>query len=489
MKLKAKIYKTGSCLVLLFSSLLAQDGATDPAACVHSIHFNEVPMSEFVKFVSKVCNLNFVFDHKDLQFNVTLTSGKSLNEESLLRALKQMLQVRGLTTTEEDGSYLIYRAEEKASASKEKAPPTPQRIQHSSSGSDFLVYKLQYHQGSEIQDAIKKVAIDMQHQPEASQQLIAAIQTVQWIKATNSILCSGDPKTLLRLKKLISSLDIPLKQVFIEVLVIETDARNGSEFGLQWSGGAQFSNRVGFGAGDLSRSGGHVPIGGGFDFGVIGDLILHRGKCFLTLSSLVSALQSDSESTIVLNQKLITQDSKNSKIFVGDNIPFTGSVVQTIGQSQQTTSNIEYRDIGVNLSITPMLGDDDIISLDIEEEISESLNDSNGAWDRNSVNGIRTTKTNMVTHVHVPDQHFLVLSGMIRNARSQKKTGLPCLGGLPWIGAAFSKTHKQNEKRNIIVFVRPHIIRSFEDYKQLTQQEALKTPAEAILLEKESASD
>lgn len=87
------------------------------------------------------------------------------------------------------------------------------------------------------------------------------------------------------------------------------------------------------------------------------------------------------------------------------------------------------------------------------------------------VNGIRTTKTNMATHVHVPDKHFLVLSGMIRNSKAQHKAGLPCLGGLPWIGAAFSKTKKHDEKRNVIIFVRPHIIHSFEDYRKLTQHQ------------------
>ena len=89
-----------------------------------------------------------------------------------------------------------------------------------------------------------------------------------------------------------------------------------------------------------------IPLVPGFDLGVIGDMIMHKGKSYLSLGSLVSALQIDGSSTIVLNQKIITQDNKNSTIFVGDNIPFTGSVVQTIGQSQQTSANIEYRDMG-----------------------------------------------------------------------------------------------------------------------------------------------
>ena len=189
---------------------------------------------------------------------------------------------------------------------------------------------------------------------------------------------------------------------------------------------------------------------------------------FLGRAGFCSAL--DGDSTIVLNQKIITQDNKNSKIFVGDNIPFTGSVISTAGHQHQTTANIEYRDIGVNLSITPMLGEGDIITLDIAEEITETVPDHNAHLNPNqNVNGIRTTKTNMATHVHVPDKHFLVLSGMIRNAKSHHKSGLPCLGGLPYIGAAFSKTRETDEKRNVIIFVRPHIINSFDDYKKVTE--------------------
>ena len=122
--------------------------------------------------------------------------------------------------------------------------------------------------------------------------------------------------------------------------------------------------------------------------GVIGDLIFHKGRSFVSLASLVSALQADGEASIVLNQKIITQDNKNSKIFVGDNIPFTGSVVTTVGASQQSTANVEYRDIGVNLSITPRLGDDDVITLDLNEEITEA----HPADNHQPSAGIKTTR-------------------------------------------------------------------------------------------------
>ena len=468
----------------------------------HCINFNDVPIIEFIRFVSKISSENFIYDNRDLNFNISLSTGKAVSAEMVLGALIQLLNKHGLIVSQDAGYYVIHNVENEGEVgvagpqkftTKLLASNSPDLQMEDSERYEFFVYKLQYHEGPEIEEALKKVAADLRNQPDAPIRLINAIQSLQWVKATNSLLCSADAETLQKLNKLVESLDIPLRQVFIEVLVIETDVKKSMDFGLQWAAGGQFSSKMGFGVGNFAPahsqsnsfastmqginasntpSGlGQFPLIPGFDLGVIGDVIMHKGRSYFSLGSLVSALQVDGSSTIVLNQKIITQDNKNSTIFVGDNIPFTGSVVQTIGQSQQTTANIEYRDIGVSLSITPRLGEGDVITLNLNEEITESV-DNEPMTSNTNVNGIRTTKTNMATHVHVPDKHFLVLSGMIRNAKAQHKAGLPCLGGLPWIGAAFSKTKKHDEKRNVIIFVRPHIIHSFQDYQKLTEAQS-----------------
>ena len=478
-----------------------------PSNTGHCINFNDVPAIEFIRFVSKISSENFIYDSRDLNFNISLSTGKGVSEEMVVAALIQLLQKQGLTVAYDAGYYVIHKYESAGEGQEvlvknlKKSPQdllasnSPGVLAKDNESYEFFVYKLQYHEGPEIEEALKKIAADLRNQPEAPIRLINAIQSLQWVKATNSLLCSADEETLHKLNKLVESLDIPLRQVFIEVLVIETDVKKSSDFGLQWAAGGQFSGgKLGFGTGNFAPSNGfgqpgtfastmqginatnkptglaQLPLVPGFDLGVIGDVIMHKGRSYLSLGSLVSALQADGSSTIVLNQKIITQDNKNSTIFVGDNIPFTGSVVQTVGQSQQTTANIEYRDIGVSLSITPRLGEGDIITLNLNEEITESI-DNDPVNSNTTVNGIRTTKTNMATHVHVPDKHFLVLSGMIRNSKAQHKAGIPCLGSIPFIGALFSRTKKQDERRNVIIFVRPHIIHSFEDYQNLTESQ------------------
>lgn len=495
-----KFLVAGSFFCSFFLGALEKE--EQPPKQSFTVNFQDVPAAEFVRYVSRVAGVNFIFNQKELQFPVSLSTGKGVDAEHILKALIRILKVHGMTVVEDEG-YLVIRKTSEMAAAESFVPslPPPPSDQFASitpsilAEPHFLVHKVQYHSGEEIEDAIKKIALDLHSKPSTSPKYLSALQSVQWVKSTNSLVCSGEAEVLSSVKKLIESLDVALRQVFIEVLVIEIDVRKSVEFGLEWAAGAKFKDSLKFGTGNFSpplkpgqgaspfalafQDSGHSPVsssnpfslGSGFDLGVIGDIILHKGKSYFSLGSLVSALQVDGDSTIVLNQKIITQDNKNSTIFVGDNIPFTGSVVQTVGQSQQTTSNIEYRDIGVTLSITPKLGEGDVITLDLTEEITEALPTVNHSAAGSQIGGIQTTKTNMKTHVHVPDKHFLVLSGMIRNSKSHQKTGIPCLGGLPIIGAAFSQDHNRDEKRNVMIFVRPRIIHSVDDYKKVTESQ------------------
>jgi type III secretion protein C len=377
----------------------------------------------------------------------------------------------------------------------------------------FLVYKLQFHKGDEIQGALRQIAKDLTiSSAPINQNLLNSINSIQWLEVTNSLLCSGDQETLTRLRELVKNLDIPLKQVFIEILMIQTSLTNALTFGLEW--GAQYQYRNKF-AGQLNNlipssatSGAStssdplstglskvtptstpvpsdVPVlGPGFDFGVIGEVIRHGGDTYLSIGSLLAALQVDSETTVVMTPKLITQDGRTSSIFQGSNIPFAGSFISNNSASAGAnatigTTNIEYRDIGVNLTITPVLGNSDIVTLDIELDQTQTLSQPGQAgqitFNQNglptTLQGITTSKVTMQTTVHVPDDHFLILSGIVNNSNTKLKTGIPCLGSLPLIGAAFSQDNTTIANNSVVIFLRPHILSSLDDMTRITKQE------------------
>jgi type III secretion protein C len=299
------------------------------------------------------------------------------------------------------------------------------------------------------------------------------------------------------------------------MLVIETSMTNALTFGLEWGGKYKYRNKFSGSINNLIPQPGGVPDNSmftnsglqgitatntptpamiplnanGFDLGIIGEIIKHNGQSFLSLGSLLNALQTDNETTIVMTPKIITQDGKTSSIFIGQNVPFAGSFVSNITSNTTNTANIEYRDIGFNLTITPVLGNSDIVTLDISLDSSAIAADQTGNVITNgtgqSVSGITTTKATMDTTVHVPDQHFLVLSGMVNNSATKAATGLPCLGGLPLVGAAFSSKTNTDSAANIVIFIRPHIINSLEDMRKVTaeQEEFFHDQAGTPLLE------
>ncbi|PCI96002.1 hypothetical protein COB11_00555 [Candidatus Aerophobetes bacterium] len=491
------IYRICTTLLLLLLPLSTRCEEEPSSNIGHLVNFSEVHIVEFIKFVSKIGKRTFIFNVEELDFKVSYLSGKPTSPDSITAALKQILSQHNFKIKEESDYLIIEKLSDTEIQKKlgDLYPNTRKYLPHGRlseyaedyskgklvSQGGFYIYKLQYNEGSEILKVMKQLANSYKglHDKEEFEH---AITSLQWVESTNSLVFSADKNISNEVEELIKQLDKPQKQVFIEILVVEADAMEAQEFGLEWGAKGNIKDKLNLHVGNfgsrgssplaqaLSSASDLLPGGKGFDLGVIGDLILHKGKTFVSLASLVSALQRDGKVQIVLNQKILTQDNKSSSIFVGDNIPFTGSVVSTVGAAQQTIANIEYRDVGVSLEITPLLGDSNIITLDIKEEITEARDDLRELESRS--NGIQTTKTNMVTRVHVPDQHFLVLSGMVKNSKIRKKSGIPCLGGLPWIGAAFSKTKIESEKKSILVFVRPQIIHSFDTYDRITKEES-----------------
>jgi type III secretion protein C len=414
------------------------------------LNFNSVKINELIRFVSKISKVNFVYDESKLQFDVSLVSGKGLSDQELVDALIVILNQNQCSVIERNGTYFIDPSTSPSPADffKDKEPKKAKSL--------FQVVKLQFHQGNEILSALKDLCLA---KPNLEPKLLQDIQSIQWMKSTNSLLVSCDADNYDEITSLIQTVDAPQKQVFIEVLVVETSLKNGLEFGVDWSMQTKAK----------SQNNHLQALLNGVDLGVIGDIILHKGLSFLSLGALVSAIEQDKDSHIVLNQKIITQDNQNSKIFVGDTIPFAGSKTEITGSNQQTTSNIEYRDIGVSLSITPLIGEQDIITLDIAEEITEAT--PNLFASTHGVQGIQTTKTNMVTKAHVPDQHFLILTGMVRNKQVEQKSHIPCLGAIPFIGDLFSHKAKTQEKRHITIFVRPQIVKQVATMKSYTENE------------------
>lgn len=365
----------------------------------------------------------------------------------------------------------------------------------------FFMYKLKYQNGAAIAQAIQDIGYNLYVTTAMDEDFINTLNSIQWLDVNNSIVVIGNQANVDKVVSLLNGLDLPPKQVYIEVLILETSLEKSWDFGVQWVALGDEQGKVAYASGLINNTGisdqtkaalgvtpspADIPLptpgqlagisdmmygSSAFGLGIIGNVLSHKGKSFLTLGGLLSALDQDGDTVIVLNPRIMAQDTQQASFFVGQTIPFqtTSTVIQETGS---VTQNIEYEDIGVNLVVTSTIAPNNVVTLQIEQTISEL----------HSAQGILTPvtdKTFAATRLQVPDGCFLVMSGHIRDKTTKVVSGVPLLSSVPLIKGLFSRTIDQRQKRNIMIFIKPKVISTFEDGTFLTNKEGYRYNWEA----------
>ncbi len=359
----------------------------------------------------------------------------------------------------------------------------------------FIIEKLKYRKGDSVQPILRQIASTIQKNERGNEDLILALQSVEWLNTTNSLVFSGTVESLDRVRALIKEIDIPMRQVFIEMLILETTLGDTLDFGVSYAtrfGGGDVSGSQGFLGGENFTSlrtaiatAGLTPStptaivpnatnfipNNGFNLGVVGQTITHCGTEFGSIGALIHALHTRSCNKIVSHPKLLIEDGGQAELFVGQNTPYrTQSISNDNGDV--VTSNFEYRDVGTLLRVTPYIGNGDIISLDIQEEVSVIISELPGSGAPSNTSPGPTTQLNRtVTRVHIPDEYFLIISGMLQNQETITRDQVPCLGGVPLLGGLFSDKRDRDDRRNLMIFIRPKIIDTEEEINNVTKRQ------------------
>ncbi len=346
----------------------------------------------------------------------------------------------------------------------------------------FRVYKLRHHKGNTIAASLNEIGKSLGAAGVGGEEMTRAISSMRWIPSSNSLIVTGPKHVADKVYNLITTLDSPLRQVFIEMLILETSVQKSFSFGVQWGAQGQSSDgRFGGAVAQSFSSGGGSDIlnvignkqvselSSGLGLGVFGDVLVHNGQPLVSMGAMIDALQNDSETTILMNPRIITQDAKSAEIFVGENIPYKSATIQpNIGEA---TTEFQYRNVGTRLVITPYLGNSDLVTLEISQDISEVADQEQNDQTLLYQNTPKSRTTSTQTTVHVPDNHFLMISGMIRSAEVKGKAGIPCLGGVPAVGSLLSGKNYTKQKSNVIIFIRPHIISTVEEMTRVTRDQ------------------
>lgn len=286
-------------------------------------------------------------------------------------------------------------------------------------------------------------------------------------EGTNALVVTAPPDRMRAIRSVINRLDIRRAQVMVEAIIAEVSADTSREFGIQWlvdgtnGGGTTPAGAVNFSTGNsgivpLASSlaqGGAPAIGDGMSaaFGQIGA----AGTDF---AGLVRALSSDSNVNVLSTPSLVTLDNEEAEIVVGQNQPFvTGQYTNTGGGT--TPSNpfqtIQREDVGLTLKVAPQINEGSAVRLAIEQEVSSVL--------ENTDTGPVTNKREIKTNVIVDDGRILVLGGLIDEEEQVNEQRVPLLGDIPILGWLFRYNKTSNVKRNLMIFLRPTILRDSED--------------------------
>lgn len=334
--------------------------------------------------------------------------------------------------------------------------------------------------------------------------------TIQAHDHTNSLIISAPPAIFRSLASVIRQLDVRRAQVLIEAIIAEVADSTASELGVQWFtapqrgdgslgqgviGGTNFSGP----SGNASLFGlATNPLGlsglGGLALGYVDGTVKIPGTDteILNLGALVRAMRGDGKTNILSTPSILTLDNQEAEIKVAQEVPFlTGSYSATgTGGGNSGVSNpfqtIERKDVGLVLKVTPQINEGDAVRLAIHQEVSSLAPQVSGAVD------LITNKRELTTNVIVADRALLVLGGLIDDNVSDSNSKVPGLGSIPVIGNLFRYRSNKREKRDLMVFLRPQILRdkateaavSSEKYNymrteqlQLRQQQWPLTPA------------
>jgi general secretion pathway protein D len=297
---------------------------------------------------------------------------------------------------------------------------------------------------------------------------------------TNNALVIMAPEPVYNnLRAVIERLDSRRAQVFVEALIVEVTADKAAEFGVQWqvlSGAARNRSGVqGFGGTNFGErgSGNNIidasvnlgSLGQGLNLGVISGSITIPGLGVISnLGLLIRSLENDTKANILSTPTLLTLDNEEARIIVGQNVPFITGQYATTGTTAtvQPFQTIERRDVGLVLRVRPQITEGGTVRLGIYQEVSR-VQDTSAA-------GPILSKRALESSVVIDDQQIVVLGGLIQDTFNDGTEKLPYAGDIPVFGSLFRYDTRQRTKTNLMIFLKPTIVRSTTEGRELTSE-------------------
>ncbi|MGZ8225967.1 MAG: type II secretion system secretin GspD [Methylococcaceae bacterium] len=275
-------------------------------------------------------------------------------------------------------------------------------------------------------------------------------------EATNALVITAPSDDMRSLKSVVRQLDIRRAQVHIEAIIAEVNYVKGQEVGVDWH--TDVKNGV---VGNVSTTGQPTTT--------LSDFISNAGKGLSVgyfagseLQALLRAFANDANVNVLSTPSIVTLDNEEASIMVGQNIPLvSGSFTTNTSGADNPFQTIEREDVGIKLKVLPQINEGNAVKLKVVQEVSSVEPGTSGS-------GLTTNKREIETSVLVDDGKVLILGGLIQDDLQETVTKVPLLGDIPWLGYLFRDTKTDVNKKNLMVFLRPQILRDQSSASLLT---------------------
>ncbi|MCM8805045.1 MAG: hypothetical protein NC833_07315 [Candidatus Omnitrophica bacterium] len=494
------------------------------------LNFNNVDIKTFIKFVGEITKENYVID-PNIRGNITIYSTTPIPVEQIDRVFKSVLNFYGFTVTKKEGLSLISPITEGKIRTKfinvgdvpkdkeeeyviqviplkyypsetisqiinpyiskggqitvdtrtntiiisdigeniRKIMEIVEKIDKPSppGQEEIRIFKLQNADAEEVARVLGQIL-----QKKISAVRVPTRQTpiqpqVVSVKATNSLIVYADPSDFDTITNILKEIDVLTNQVLIEALIAEVTFDKTKKLGIEWATSQKFDNEkytgvAGTNFGDLASyiSSGIPPEGLSIAF--------YKGEFTYPLSvgALINLYSRDSQFNILSTPQIVTADNQEATINVGENIPYlkeTRFYTYREGQGSDIVKSYDYKDVGIVLKITPQISQDKYVKLKISQEVTKLVQ---GGIPEAPTTAKRKAETTLI----VPNGKTVVLGGLLRNESEKSIQKVPLLGDIPGIGRLFRKETTNSIKTNLMIFITPHIISTFQEAEKIREE-------------------
>jgi general secretion pathway protein D len=322
------------------------------------------------------------------------------------------------------------------------------------------VFYLHYLTAAELLPVLRGVTGNIQEEQQGKSRNSGQV-SIEALEAANAIVVNGPASYIDEIARIIEKTDFRRAQVLVDAIIVEVSDDFAREIGVQWKtaftdtgSGIEAASNFGLLSFD---SDGNTILGQGLSLGFMqaGDLRI-----------LLKAVATNVDANILSRPSIVTLDNQEAEILVGQNIPLiTGQSTGSASSTENPFTTVERKDIGITLKVTPQINEGDAITLDVVQEVENVASTASS-----EARDIVTNKRSVKTKVLVQDQEVLVLGGLIDTTDQRTVKKIPLLGDIPVLGALFKTTKVEQLRRNLMVFIRPTILRDAANASKHTRE-------------------